>query len=59
MSVLCALGLHKWEWPPHGTTSWGLWDDYHVECLRGCGARRVLTCLHSRHWADKHPEPTA
>jgi hypothetical protein len=55
--LLCAIGLHDFRWPPHTPTSWGLWDDYDVECARGCGARTVLTCHHRTHWAAKHPEP--
>jgi len=52
----CRIGIHAFPWPPH-EYPWSLWQDYNIECARGCGARATRTCLTDRHWQDKHPEP--
>ena len=56
-ALRCLVGIHSFPWPEHTNSSWGLWSDYDVECARGCGARKTLTCMHDRHWQEKHPEP--
>jgi len=59
MSVLCQLGMHIFHWPPHYEPS-ALWEDFPVECERGCGARRIYRCATAptnHHWLDRHKEP--
>lgn len=52
--ILCKIGLHKFEFPPH-SSPYNLWEDFYVECERGCGARNVLRCHDDTHWIEKHP----
>lgn len=53
-SLPCIIGLHAFSFPPHRYPS-QLWDDFDVECDRGCGARTTLTCVGRRdHWREKH-----
>lgn len=55
MSLLCRLGFHDFPWPPHDRP-WSLWEDFNIECSRGCSARLTRSCFRDRHWQDKHPE---
>lgn len=58
MNWRCWFG-HHFPWPPHDRyPAWGLWQDFDVECSRGCGARQVKRCLPDWHYTNHHPEPS-
>lgn len=54
--ILCRIGFHDFSWPPHDSP-YSLWEEYWIECHRGCGARTVKKCFPDEHWVDRHPEP--
>lgn len=52
--LACLLLGHRYEWPPHARPL--MWDDFDLECVRGCGTRRVKRCHEDAHFENHHPE---
>ncbi len=56
MSLRCRIGLHDFTWPPHHLLAFEMWNDFGIDCARGCGARTVRRCRPDDHWTERHPD---
>lgn len=56
MNLRCLLSGHRYVWPDHAEPASGYGLRLRVECVRGCGSRRVADCRPDRHWTNRHEE---